>query len=67
MPAKFGLQQPAFRERSGHSIWQNTERIAIEAETLGFDSYKCFSKMEPARGLVERPKSDNPLWLLGGS
>ncbi len=36
---KFGLQQPAFRERSGHAIWQNTERIAVEAEHLGFDSY----------------------------
>jgi len=39
MTVKFGLQQPAFRERSGHAIWQNTERIAVEAERLGFDSY----------------------------
>ena len=39
MPVKFGFMLNAFRERSGHAVWQNAERMVREAERLGFDSF----------------------------
>ena len=40
MPAKFGLQQPSFTFPSGEeNIYPLVEKIALEAERVGFDSF----------------------------